>query len=147
MRAADASGPSEHLHPANQARHDDRTLGDRVADGLAGGMGSWRFIIAQAAFTAAWIAANTLHGWSRWDEYPFVLLNLVYSFQAGFTGPILLLSQNRQAEHDRLRAEHDYEVDREALAWTKAIAAHLGITDPAAEVTAIDGNLTRKENR
>ncbi|MFE2407137.1 DUF1003 domain-containing protein [Kitasatospora sp. NPDC059408] len=117
-------------HPANQARHDDKTFGDRVADSLAYGMGSWRFIIGQALFTAAWIAANTVHGWSRWDEYPFVLLNLVYSFQAGFTGPILLLSQNRQAEHDRLRAEHDYEVNEAALAWNKAIAAHLGIANP-----------------
>jgi uncharacterized membrane protein len=119
-----------HRHPANVARHDDRSFGDRVADRITAAMGSWRFIIGQAAFTAAWIVANTLHGWSRWDEYPFVLLNLVYSFQAGFTGPILLLSQNRQAEHDRARAEHDFEVNETSLAWNRAIGLHLGVQLP-----------------
>ncbi|MFJ9771250.1 DUF1003 domain-containing protein [Kitasatospora sp. NPDC101157] len=133
MNGGSAGNDQLHRHPANQARHDDRTLGDRIADSLASGMGSWRFIIGQAVFTAGWIAANTVHGWSRWDEYPFVLLNLVYSFQAGFTGPILLLSQNRQAEHDRLRAEHDYDVNEESLAWNRAIAAHLGVNEPAGE--------------
>jgi uncharacterized membrane protein len=96
-------------------------------------MGSWRFIIGQAAFTAGWIVANTAHGWHlMWDRPPYVLLNLVYSFQAGFTGPILLLSNNRQAEHDRLRAEHDYTVNEEALALGRAVAAHLGVEVPGA---------------
>ncbi|GAB2695798.1 DUF1003 domain-containing protein [Kitasatospora kifunensis] len=122
-----------HRHPANVARHDERTVGDRVADDITKSMGSWRFIIAQAVFTAAWIVVNTVHGWGlMWDSYPYVLLNLVYSFQAGFTGPILLLSQNRQAEHDRLRAEHDYGVNEEALAWSRAIGARLDVQIPQA---------------
>jgi uncharacterized membrane protein len=79
-------------------------------------MGSWRFIITQAVFTAVWIVINTAHGWRlAFDSYPYVLLNLVYSFQAGFTGPILLLSQNRQAEHDRHRAELDFQHNEESL--------------------------------
>jgi uncharacterized membrane protein len=120
-----------HRHPANVARHDDRTFGDRVADSIAAGMGSWRFIIGQAVFTASWIVVNTAHGWQlMWDRPPYVLLNLVYSFQAGFTGPILLLSNNRQAEHDRVKAEHDLAVDLEALAWVRAIGARMGVTPP-----------------
>lgn len=120
-----------HQHPANVARHDDRSLGDLVADAISSGMGSWRFIIGQAVFTAAWIALNTVHGWHlMWDAPPYVLLNLVYSFQAGFTGPILLLSQNRQTQHDRVKAEHDYQVNEESLAWDRAIGAHLGIAAP-----------------
>lgn len=122
---------STHQHPANVARHDDRTAGDQVADAISSGMGSWRFIIGQAVFTAVWIVLNTVHGWHlMWDASPYVLLNLVYSFQAGFTGPILLLSQNRQTQHDRVRAEHDYQVNEESLAWDRAIAAHLGIAAP-----------------
>ena len=119
-----------HMHPANRARHDERGVGDRIADAISAGMGSWRFIIGQALFTGLWIIANTLHGWSRWDEYPFVLLNLVYSFQAGFTGPILLLSSNRQTEHDRVKAEHDYQVNQESLGWSRAIGSHLGVDGP-----------------
>lgn len=139
-----------HRHPANVARHDRQSIGDRIADRVANRMGSWAFIIGQATFTGAWIVINSLHGWSHWDEYPYVLLNLVYSFQAGFTGPILLLAQNRQTEHDRARAECDYEVNekdaevnRKALAQIKQntaltqataariekIVAHLGIEE------------------
>jgi len=117
-----------HLHPANQARHDDRSFGDRLADGASARLGSWGFIIGQSVFTAAWIVLNTVHGWHMWDAYPFILLNLTYSFQAGFTGPILLLASNRQSEHDRLKAEHDYAVNEENLALTRAVAAHLGVT-------------------
>jgi uncharacterized membrane protein len=115
-----------HLHPANVARHDERSLGDHVADGMASGMGSWAFIICQAAFTIAWIILNSVHGWHlMWDAYPWVLLNLVYSFQAGFTGPILLLSQNRQAEHDRLRAEEDYVTNGLSLKLNRVTVQHL----------------------
>ena len=122
-----------HRHPANVRRFDQRTLGERVADSVAESLGSWRFIIAQAVFTAAWIVLNSVHGWHlAWDSPPYVMLNLVYSFQAGFTGPLLLLSQNRQAQHDRMRAEHDYEVNERSLALTRRIAQHLNLDDEEA---------------
>ncbi|GAA1978653.1 DUF1003 domain-containing protein [Kitasatospora viridis] len=117
-----------HRHPANIAVHEDRKLGDRLADGVANSMGTWTFILGQAAFTMAWIVLNSSHGWIHaWDSYPYVLLNLVYSFQAGFTGPILLLSQNRQSRHDRLRAEHDYAVDERTNELVHLIAQHHGL--------------------
>lgn len=115
-----------HRHPANIARHDNRTIGDRVADRVSSGMGSWGFIIGQAVFTAFWIVLNSVHGWGlMWDAPPFILLNLAYSFQAGFTGPILLLSQNRQSEHDRLRAEEDYVTNSVSLKLNKLSVSHL----------------------
>lgn len=92
-----------------QESHAAATLGERVADAIAAFVGSWRFILGQVAFTLAWLLLNTLHGWQHWDQYPYVLLNLVYSFQAGFTGPILLLAGNRQAQRDRAMAARDDE--------------------------------------
>jgi len=92
----------------------DSTFGEKLADKITSGMGSWKFIIFQAVFTGAWIVANILNP-QMWDHYPFVLLNLVYSFQAGFTGPILLLSSNRQSARDRANLEKDLAVDMEQL--------------------------------
>ncbi|MGH7039356.1 MAG: DUF1003 domain-containing protein [Stellaceae bacterium] len=89
-------------------------LGDRVADRLAATVGSWRFIIVQSILLAFWIALNVV-GWIRaWDPYPFILLNLVLSFQAAYTAPIIMMSQNRQAAIDRHSAENDYKINAKA---------------------------------
>src|SRR5829696_361518 len=89
-------------------------LGQRAADALARSMGSWRFIIVQATVLLAWIAANSV-AWRRdWDPYPFILLNLVLSFQAAFAAPVIMMSQNRQTARDRRNAEQDYAIDRRA---------------------------------
>jgi uncharacterized membrane protein len=76
-------------------------------------MGSWKFIIAQSAILTAWIAMNTTTflGVAHWDPYPFILLNLALSFQAAYTGPFVMISQNRQAAKDRETAENDYATD------------------------------------
>lgn len=108
---------------------DARNFGERTADGITQGMGTWKFIIGQAIFTVLWIIINTVHGWNGWDKYPYVLLNLVYSFQAGFTGPILLLSQNRQVARDSSRIEQDLEADIQALSLLQKIAAKLEIEE------------------
>ena len=63
----------------------------------------------------AWIALNLLAVAYRWDPYPFILLNLVFSTQAAYAAPLILLSQNRQADTDRITAEHDYRVNQLAL--------------------------------
>jgi uncharacterized membrane protein len=91
-----------------------RTLGARLADGVAGGMGSWGFIIIQTLLVAAWMSLNIL-GWiEHWDPYPFILLNLLFSTQAAYAAPIIMMSQNRAAERDRHQAEADYKTNREA---------------------------------
>ena len=93
---------------------DVRSQGQRIADAVAATVGSWRFILIQSALLAVWIALN-ITAWVRaWDPYPFILLNLVLSFQAAYTAPILMMSQNRQAEIDRRDAAHDYEVNVKA---------------------------------
>ena len=68
-------------------------------------VGSWRFLAIQSCLLALWVALNVV-GWVRhWDPYPFILLNLALSFQAAYTGPILLIASNRQEERDRRRIE------------------------------------------
>lgn len=90
------------------------TLGERTADRIATIVGSWRFIIIQSALLVAWLIIN-IFAWQRaWDPYPFILLNLVLSFQAAYTAPVILMSQNRQAAVDRLSQRYDYEINLKA---------------------------------
>jgi uncharacterized membrane protein len=79
--------------------------------------GSWRFIIIQTGIVAVWIAVNLIAVIYRWDPYPFILLNLLFSTQAAYAAPLILLSQNRQADTDRVKAEHDYRVNQLALQY------------------------------
>ncbi len=90
------------------------TLGARLADRVAAGVGSWRFILIQSTLLVAWIAVNSLAWIKGWDPYPFILLNLVLSFQAAYTAPIIMMSQNRLATIDRQHAEDDYHINVKA---------------------------------
>lgn len=90
------------------------TLGQRTADNIAGVVGSWRFIIIQSVLLVGWLILNIFAWTSAWDPYPFILLNLMLSFQAAYTAPILLMSQNRQSEIDRQTQRNDYEVNLKA---------------------------------
>ncbi len=89
----------------------EMTLGQRVADKLASGMGSWRFIIIQTIFVLIWMALNIIGYAQHWDPYPFILLNLLFSTQAAYAAPIIMMSQNRQNERDRLHAEEDFKTN------------------------------------
>ncbi len=90
------------------------SLGQRLADTVARTIGSWRFIIVQSTAIVIWITGNVLTGQSAWDPYPFILLNLLLSFQAAYTAPAIMMSQNRQSEQDRRHAENDYEINVKA---------------------------------
>jgi len=95
----------------------DRQLsfGDRVSDRLADFAGSWTFIAMFTALLLVWIAVNTLILVLRpFDPYPFILLNLVLSALAAIQAPVIIMSQNRQEERDRMNAEHDYQVNLNA---------------------------------
>jgi len=119
-RAAARRHPADvvrHRHPANQRRHDQRTSGERLADRVTAVFGSWRFIVVQTIIVCAWIGLNLFAVAERWDPYPFILLNLVFSTQAAYAAPLILLSQNRQADTDRIQAEHDYEINQKALRY------------------------------
>jgi uncharacterized membrane protein len=91
-------------------------LGAWLADGVAAAVGSWRFIVIQSVLLTLWITGNALVGQSAWDPFPFILLNLLLSFQAAYTAPIIMMSQNRLSDVDRERALADYQVNIRAEA-------------------------------
>ena len=90
------------------------TAGQRIADKTANTIGSWSFIVIQSILVAIWITINLLAFIHRWDPYPFVLLNLLFSVQAAYAAPIIMMSQNRQNERDRHQATEDYETNLRA---------------------------------
>lgn len=90
------------------------TRGQRLADAVTATIGSWRFIIIQSTAIVIWMTGNVLSGSKAWDPYPFILLNLLLSFQAAYTAPAIMMSQNRQSEMDRRHAESDYEINVKA---------------------------------
>jgi CRP/FNR family cyclic AMP-dependent transcriptional regulator len=102
----------------NEVEEEQMTLGQRVADKVADTIGSWPFIIIQTIILTAWIIINlvTVITYKRetWDPYPFILLNLMLSFQAAYSGPVIMMSQNRQSAKDRLAAEIDHQVNTKA---------------------------------
>jgi uncharacterized membrane protein len=87
--------------------HTPHTSGERAADAVASAMGSWRFIILQSVVVAGWIAFNIIAILRHFDPYPFILLNLLFSTQAAYAAPIIMMSQNRQAQKDRARDDHE----------------------------------------
>jgi uncharacterized membrane protein len=141
------TSPHPPLGPAAQYRHDHHhvrnvnkevaesaTLGQRVADRVALSVGSWPFIIIQSVLLCIYMGINvylavmehTHPGFLKaWDPYPFILLNLVLSFQAAYTGPVVMMSQNRQTDKDRLVAQSDYEVNKKSEEEIEVIMKHL----------------------
>ncbi|MEP7135070.1 MAG: DUF1003 domain-containing protein [Chloroflexota bacterium] len=98
----------------NEMDEERMTLGQRVADKVADTIGSWRFIITQSIILTVWIILNVTAWINHWDPYPFILLNLALSFQAAYSGPVIMMSQNRQSLKDRLAAEVDHDVNTKA---------------------------------
>jgi len=90
------------------------TTGERLADRVAATVGSWRFIIIQSILLALWITLNLIAWVQHWDPYPFILLNLALSFQAAYSAPIIMMSQNRQSDLDRADMRQDCEVNLKA---------------------------------
>ena len=87
------------------------TLGHRAADAIAKFAGSWAFIFAFTGVLILWMVVNTILASNAFDPYPFILLNLVLSCVAAIQAPLIMMSQNRQEEKDRRRAENDYKVN------------------------------------
>ena len=87
------------------------TLGQRAADAIAKFAGSWAFIFSFTGGLVLWMVVNTLMAARAFDPYPFILLNLVLSCVAAIQAPLIMMSQNRQEEKDRARAENDYKVN------------------------------------
>jgi uncharacterized membrane protein len=91
-----------------------RTFGQKAADAVTKWAGSWTFILSFFIVLGLWVSANIFMWINQWDPYPFILLNLVLSCLAAIQAPIILMSQNRQAQRDRIKAEFDYRINKKA---------------------------------
>jgi uncharacterized membrane protein len=102
--------------------------GARIADAVAGFIGSWRFIIIQSVIFVIWVIVNTIWLFEpyQWDPYPFILFNLFMSAEAAYSSPLILMSQNRQSERDREHAQHDYECNIAAKEEIETVLSELG---------------------
>lgn len=128
-------GPYKHQHPAirnvNDILDEKLTVGQKVADTVARTLGSWRFIILQSVIITAWISLNSVFFHKTWDPYPFILLNLFLSLQAAYSAPVLMMSQNRISEKDRIESHNDYQLDIKSEEEIKIIMKHLEAQDIA----------------
>jgi uncharacterized membrane protein len=124
----------KHDHPpvmnVNEIVDEHYTRGQKIADKVASGMGSWRFIIIQTTILALWALLNSVAWWVwKWDAYPFIAMNLLLSCQAAYAAPIIMMSQNRQSQKDRIMAENDYHCNTKDEEETRNIMEHLDHQD------------------
>ncbi|HEX3384631.1 MAG TPA: DUF1003 domain-containing protein [Mucilaginibacter sp.] len=126
----------------HQVHKDSMTFGQKLADSVATGMGSWRFIIWQTVVVAIWMTLNVIliknH---QWDSYPFILLNLVFSTQAAYAAPIIMMAQNRAGDRDRAQADADYTTNKEAKIEIEELQKRLN----AIEIDKLDKILSMLE--
>ncbi len=112
----------------NELEDEKTTFGARIADGFASLMGSWTFIIGQSAILAFWAIWNILPlriVKFHWDEYPFIFMNLAMSLQAAYAAPVIMMSQNRSSDKDRLAADVDHQVNMKAEQQTQRLLSRL----------------------
>ncbi|HZU15271.1 MAG TPA: DUF1003 domain-containing protein [Candidatus Dormibacteraeota bacterium] len=123
----------QHEHPPvrDLNREADRRLTppQRIAEDLGRLVGSWTFVIVQMVLIACWMVANLLAETRHWDPYPFLLLNLVLTFEVMLWVSLLLMALNRLALRDRLRAQQEYEEQVKAEEETRALMGHLEAQD------------------
>ena len=119
----------QHDHPPvrDLNREVDRklTLADRIGGDFARLVGSWPFVLTQVGLMVIWVALNAIAALAHWDAYPFQFLNFVFSLEAALWASLVLMALNRIADRDRLRAQHDYELDVKAEEELKALMNHL----------------------
>ena len=112
---------------ANEVIEEQSTFGERIADSVARFGGSWRFIILFGIVLVAYSAINVVMKDHAWDPYPFILLNLFLSMLASIQAPVIMMSQNRQDEKDRLRSELDFDVNRRAESEIQALSHRMSL--------------------
>ena len=109
----------------HQEHNEKSSFGSRLADRVATNMGSWRFIIIQTIIVVIWMILNLIAFIYHWDPYPFILLNLLFSTQAAYAAPVIMMSQNRQSERDRIQAQADYQTNIDAKLEIEALSKKL----------------------
>ncbi len=102
----------KHRTSSNKKIYMKKTLSQRSADRASRIIGSWFFIFSQTIFILGWVLLNTYAFVNHWDIFPFIFLNLALSVLATYSAPIILMSQNRDAERDRVRTANDLAIDR-----------------------------------
>ncbi len=119
----------QHDHPPvrdlNREVERQQTFADRVAADFARLVGSWVFVLVQVGIMVVWVGLNAFNLIRPWDRYPFLFLNLILSLEAGIWVSVVLMALNRIADRDRIRAQHDYELDVKAEEELKALMNHL----------------------
>ena len=119
----------QHDHPPvrdlNREVERRTTFADRVADDFARLVGSWVFVLVQVGIMVLWVGLNALNLIHPWDRYPFQFLNFILSLEAAIWVSVVLMALNRLADRDRLRAQHDYELDVKSEEELKALMNHL----------------------
>ncbi len=127
--------PYQHKHPPVRdlgvPDFDRQSLSQKAADLIAVTVGSWRFLIIQSGILTVWFIVNSAGWFTHWDPYPFIFMNLVLSLQAAYTASVVMISENRQAERDRLQARADFEVNQKAEEEVRVILEHLACQDNA----------------
>jgi len=132
---------------SRQHIHHNHTFGQQAADTIANSMGSWPFIIVQSIIVGGWIILNVVGFIHHWDVYPFILLNLLFSTQAAYAAPIIMMSQNRQAQKDHLRDDHEaaevevlFQINKQQLEILHLLRQHMGVEAPLDEANERDLN-------
>jgi uncharacterized membrane protein len=119
----------QHDHPPvrDLNRESDRrqNLADRIGSDFARLIGSWTFVLAQVGLMIVWVVLNAISALAHWDAYPYQLLNFVLSLEAALWASLVLMALNRMYDRDRMRAQHDYELDVKSEEETKALMNHL----------------------
>jgi uncharacterized membrane protein len=137
-----------HAHPAVRSK-DQLTAGERAADRMRNGMGSWAFVFAALAFLALWMVYNGLRGHSAFDVYPFILLNLLLSCLAAMQGAILLIAAKRSDQVAAELAQHDFETDSRAEQLIESLCESLDALraehrEMRAQLAEVQGVLTAR---
>jgi uncharacterized membrane protein len=109
----------------NELIDEQETFGERIADHVASFGGSWTFIISFGIILVSYTMLSNVRGGKSWDPYPYILLNLFLSMLAAIQAPVIMMSQNRQDQKDRLRSELDFEVNRRAESEIQALSRKL----------------------
>jgi uncharacterized membrane protein len=126
----------------NEVIEKEATVGERVADTVAGFGGSWTFILTFLAGLVGYTGLSLFMSKTSWDPYPFILLNLFLSMLAAIQAPVIMMSQNRQDTKDRLRGELDYDVNRRAEVEIQGLSRKLNMLDD--KIADIDNFLRNK---
>lgn len=125
--------------------HKDKlTAGERAADGMRNGMGSWTFVAIFIVFMGIWAILNVSNGFYHWDKYPFILLNLFLSMLAGLQGAILLIAAKRQDAISAAMAKHDYDTNVRAK---KEVEELMAINEQQLELIQELVDMLRNEER